>query len=518
VRIDNQLAGSLVDGQFAVNAVSDGEHNIKISGKDGNAEFSFKTTAARAPVISSPVTARNISALVVSTVGGTTNVACNCPEPLKLTVDGRDMGQLGAEPRSLGDLGEGVHKLELGTGDQIHSASLKLGPAPGLEVFLNAERNAGTLIVDTGMADAEVFINDMPARRATDGMLRMPMGAGHYTVRVQKKGYNASDPQQVDIRKNQESRLTFQLTPRDEKAYVAVRGGRPGARVSIDGNAVGAVDKDGQFYSPGLTPGKHSIQMDKDGFEPINIEASLRRGEIKNLSGDDVEMVKVPPPPSPSTKQIQEPNQQPATPAPASAVDPSQRDWDRIKTGSDPRALEAFVTKYPGSPYSAEAGRKLEQIDWDRVRNSDDPAQLQAFLDKHPSSQFVPTARASLEKLNRSRADGERLKADRKAVLDVIKEYASAYGRKDVGRITELYPGLEKPQVNKIREAFKTAQSVHMELRPAGEPQIKGDIATVVCQRTAQYTYPEGIQKPPDDNVTIHLKKNGNAWVVDSIQ
>lgn len=516
VRVDNREAGSLTDGQFTLDSLEDGDHNLTISGPDGEAQVSFKSASARPPVLSSPVRARDISVLVVSTMGGMMSIACNCTEPVELKVDGRDMGRVGAETRSLGDVGEGVHQLHLGSGDQIHSASVKLGQAPALDIFLNAERNAGTLIVETGIKDADVLINNKLARRAADGMVRMPMDAGHYTVRVQKKGYTASQPQNVEIRKNQESRLTFQLTPRDNKAYVAVRDGRPGARVSIDGNLVGTVDKDGGFYSPGLAPGKHSIQMDKEGYEALKFETSLKSGEIKNLSGEEVEMAKVVPPPSAGNKQVQEENHPAANPPQPS--DSAQREWERVRNGSDARAFEAFIGKYPNSPYSADASRKLEQIDWDRVRGSNDPGQLQAFVSKHPDSLFAATARADIEKLNSARAEADRLKSDRNALLELVKEYASAYGRKDVNKIAELYPGLDKQQINTLRKAFKTAQSVRMELRPAGEPQINGNNATVTCQRSTQYTYPEGIQKPPDDSVTIQFKKNGNSWVVESIQ
>lgn len=517
VRIDDHDAGSLVDGQFVLNSVTPGEHSLDVSGPDGQAAFNFKAETAQAPVVSSPVRARNISVLVVNILGGSTRLDCNCSGALKLSVDGRDMGELNNSGRALGDLGEGVHQLQVGAGDDVRTVSLKLGPAPEMQVFLNAERDAGTLVVESEVDNADVFINDKKYKRMMEGLLRIPLDAKHYSVRLEKKGYQPSDTQEVDIKKNQETRLTFELEPSERKAFLAIRGGLPGTRITIDGKNAGTVDGSGKFYSAGVAPGMHSVQLEKDGFEPRKLEAFVQSGEIRNLNTADTQLAKAPSPPTVTSG---------AEPSPAvPTVDPAQRDWDRVRNSSDLKALESYVTKYPDSPFTAEANHKIEQLDWDRVKDTNDPAQLQAFLNRHPSSQFAAVARTSIDTLNnarvdaeRARADDERLRSERRAIVDVLNEYSAAFRNKNVERITALYPNLDKQQVKKLREVFKAAQSVQMDLRPTGEPQINGDFASVVCQRSIQYTFPEGPQKPPNDMVTIQLKKGGNSWVMQAIQ
>jgi serine/threonine-protein kinase len=516
VWLDNRPAGSLQNGQLTLDHVQPGTHTLKAAGPDGEGELTFSANPARVPVPSSPVRGSNIFVLAVSSLAGSTRLDCNCAGPLKLAIDGRASGELSAAGRDLGELGEGVHELALGAGDDVRTLSVRLGAAPALEAFFNAERNTGTLVVESDVDNADVFVNDKHYQRITGGTLRIPLEVNNYTVRVQKPGYLPAPPQSANIQKNHETRVTFNLTPREQKAFLALRGGVPGAQVSIDGKSIGTVDSAGRFRSPAVEPGQHVVQIDKDGYQSRTIKVALKSGETRDLNSDEVLMTKAAPPPSPAVESPPPRASNNSTPTPS--VDPAQRDWERIRNVSDTAALEGYITKYPGSPYAAEASRKLEQLDWDRVRNSNDPAQLQAFLDKHPGSQFATAAHTSIEKFTRARAETEGVQADRKAVLQVINAYASAFQQKNVDKIVSLYPGLDKQQVKKLRDVFKAAQSVRMELQPDGDPQIHNDSASVVCHRTSQYTYPEGIQKPADDTVTIQLRKKGSSWVMESIQ
>ncbi len=517
VWLDSREVGTLKNGQLTLSTLAPGNHALRVSGRDGEADLTFNAEPAQAPAPSSPVRARNISVLTVSTLAGTTRVDCNCEHSISLAVDGRSMGELSQAGRDLGNIGEGIHEFKVGAGEDIRTASVKLEAAPSLDVFVNAERNAGTLVVETNAEGAEVFVNNKPYQRTAGGTLRIPLDAKNYTIRVEKPGYEPVNPQQVDIHKNQETRVTFNLTPKEQKGFVALRGALAGARVNIDGKSIGQVDRNGRFRSPSLPAGQHVISLEKDGYQARKIDANIKSGETVDLSGNDVEMAKVAPPPAPApaTPAKTTAPSTPTPPSPAPAIDPAKADWDRIANSSDPNALRGYVNKYPASPYTAEANRKLEQLDWSRVHDSNDAAQLQAFLSKYPNGQFAAAAHASLDKI---RVSADKSGADRMAVLQTIRDYAAAYESKSVDKLTAVYPGLDKQQVKRLKDVFKTARSVKMTLEPKGDPQIKGDSATVICQRSAEYVYPEGPKKPPDDTVTIQLKKKGSSWVMESVQ
>jgi len=158
----------------------------------------------------------------------------------------------------------------------------------------------------------------------------------------------------VEIRKNEDNRVSFKLTPQDQRAFLAIRGGLPGTSVSIDNKPAGTIDNDGQFYSTALEPGDHVLRIAKDGYLPRTIEAPVEGGEILNISAEQAKLT---------------------------------------KSGSQPAETR------PDSAFAADAKRKIEQLDWKLARDSNDPAQLQAFLDKHPESQYAAAARAAIAKL-----------------------------------------------------------------------------------------------------------------------
>ncbi len=56
-----------------------------------------------------------------------------------------------------------------------------------------------------------------------------------------------------------------------------------------------------------------------------------------------------------------------------------------------------------------------------------------------------------------------------------------------------------------------------MDLKPVGVPSVWGDSASVRCNRSVQFTFCGGIQKPAADTVTIKLVRKGGVWFIDSI-
>ncbi len=507
--LDGRAAGALINGQLALNNVAAGKHSVKVTGPDGDAELDFTVAPAQAPVVGSSVRARNISVLVVSSLGGATHLDCNCAGTQNLVVDGRPFGELTAAGRMLGDLGEGVHELRLGSGDETHTASVKLGAAPVLEVFLNAERNAGTLVVETENADnADVFVNGKKYPNTAGNTLRIPLDAKEYSVRVQKSGYETAAPQQVQIRKNQETRVVFKLTQRVEKAYVAMRGGLPGAQISIDGSPAGTVDADGRFQSPAISAGDHSLVIEKDGYQSRTVPLQLKDGETRRLTAQEVQMAKaaLPPPPTTSAAAAKSPPAQPVTPP----VDAAESDWERVRDSSDRNALKDYIAKYPNSSHLSEANKKLQQFDWDAVKSSTDPKDLQAFLDTHPNGIYSDQARGRLQQV--------KAEADRKAILAIVEKYKVAYERGDVGLLTQIWPTIDKRKAKDLQGFFDSARDVRVQLTTTDGPEIQGDKAKLQSTLTVDYTLRGQAAKPIEANTLFQFRKKDGAWFLDSVK
>ena len=87
----------------------------------------------------------------------------------------------------------------------------KFGAAPMLTAFLKSDVTAGTLIVVANEEDAKVFVNgDEYKRKLQKGQLRIQT-LGQVRVSVAKDGYQAVEPQTVQVKKGQEVRIEFAL-------------------------------------------------------------------------------------------------------------------------------------------------------------------------------------------------------------------------------------------------------------------------------------------------------------------
>jgi ketosteroid isomerase-like protein len=191
------------------------------------------------------------------------------------------------------------------------------------------------------------------------------------------------------------------------------------------------------------------------------------------------------PPPTVATKT--EPAPVPTIKNPPPAPDPAATEWGKVSASHDPNVLGDFIRKFPNTPQAAEASRKLDQLRSDAAR--------------------IASEKASAD-----------LAATRSAIEQTLSRYAQAYRNRDANAITQVWPGLNRQDLKKIQESFKAAKSVDMNLRPEAQPEINGEVAQVVCLRSLQFTFPQGVQKPLQDRVIIHMRKQNGLWVIEKVQ
>jgi hypothetical protein len=89
----------------------------------------------------------------------------------------------------------------------------------------------------------------------------------------------------------------------------------------------------------------------------------------------------------------------------------------------------------------------------------------------------------------------------------------------DIGELLKVWPTLSKDQRNKLKEGFRGAQAVKVNLQDCSFSPISGDTAQVRCSQSMVYTRDGKRQQPTIVSVAILLKKaaNGN-WLVDTVQ
>ncbi len=283
---DGQPVGELKDGQFVLDNVGLGKHTIKVSDRGAEATIDFEVAAAAMPVISSPVATKGLKAVLVSNLGGRGFVRCSF-SPVEVRVDDQPAGRVGADGLNLSSLTQGHHKLTLVEGKDHRDKDVEIGSAPALNVFLNSDRNVGTLLVVTGEDKVRVFLNGKQYRTVTQrGQLRIPnLEVREYAVRVIKDGYQSEPEQRVPIRKGEETTLQFKLRPLPQVASLRIEGALPDTEIVLDGNSLGTVPGDGDFT---VSPGEHTVELRKNGYKPRRIQKHFVAGEAVKLAQSEV--------------------------------------------------------------------------------------------------------------------------------------------------------------------------------------------------------------------------------------
>ena len=285
VILDDRPPADLQDGQFVINNMQPGQHKIKVLSKTGDAAFTLDVAEARQPAITGPVIARNLIAVLVSSMGGKAHVVTN--SPAKLALNGQAEGDASPAGLELTGFRPGVNEIAVGEGKNQRTLSESFGPAPMLTAFLKSDVNSGTLIISTAEDNVRVFLNGKEYPRKTQrGQVRLP-ALGSVEVRVAKDGFDVTPAQTADVKKGSEVRLEFKMQPLPKVASLQIREATPGAEVLLDQKSIGSVGDDGSFAANSVPPGDHIIELRKDQYVPKRMQRQFVAGRTVALLGGD---------------------------------------------------------------------------------------------------------------------------------------------------------------------------------------------------------------------------------------
>ena len=461
VLLDGRLGGDLRDGQYAASGIAPGRHTIQVTGGGTAFQAEWISAVNTVPEILHLSPGKDLDSTMVANAGATGSIACNC-DTRHLTIDGVPTAALtasSAAPVPLKGLKEGARQIALGG----RSLVVDIRPNPALNIFLALDRNVGMLVVETGEDGVKVFLNNRLHRRTTEhGMLRLPLNVGTYEVRVEKEGFLTPEPQTLALAKGEEKPVTFAL--KRVLARLELVGALPGAKVRLDGQALGETDRSGALQHE-VTPGTHTIEVSKDDYEPIRFSEDFRPGKSVRLDRSRLAMSK-------ASKAVP-------------SAEPKQLDaqeWAQIVNRTNPDDFDSFIRNHPGSAHLEQArsratelrqqaqnraAQQAEQAGWDKAdKNSRE--QLQEYLSRFPAGVHASEARAKLDEIDRYAADAlasQRLReqkdqeqakraADEHAILSVLKEFEAAYNRKDLPSLQRLWSGVP---VSRYRQQFREA-------------------------------------------------------------
>ncbi|MGI8960376.1 MAG: PEGA domain-containing protein [Bryobacteraceae bacterium] len=313
VSIDGNAPQDLKDGELVLDNLDPGQHSLKISGRSGEAAFSYDVAEKLTPRVVGLPSASNTMAVLVSTHDGTARLVTNA-EDSDVLLDGKPAGRVGPEGLALDNLGTTDHELQVTQGKDRQRFVLTYTQAPTLTAYIKSDPNAGTVVIIAGQDGADVYINGKLYRRKTEhGQIRIPnLNVGEYNVRVHKQGFIDPPPATVQIKKAEETAAEFHLQPVPEIATLEVKGALPGTMVYVDNELAAAIGADGLVNISNVKPGDHTVELRRDQALSKRFERTFHAGDVAVLSGPDVTLDKVvvenkPVPAPPAAEPIPDP-------------------------------------------------------------------------------------------------------------------------------------------------------------------------------------------------------------------
>jgi len=284
VFLDGEQVGEFVDGEFEIDALTPGEHELQVRDGATRATLRFRSDPGRLPAITG-TNAVNLRLAAAAILGEEAWIFAD-RQDARLAVDGESVSSVTSETGALlAGLEPGFHDIAIGPEDDSNGVAFEAGPQPRLAASFASDLPTGIVYVIAGVDDATVYVNGRPyeRRKTRRGLLRLDPMPGRVKIGVRKDGFITPDDKEVRVRKGATSRVRFELKPEPARAVLRLSGGVPGASVEVDGVGRGRIADNGTLAVAGLTPGSHRITVSRDGYKEKEASVTLEAGQSSEL-------------------------------------------------------------------------------------------------------------------------------------------------------------------------------------------------------------------------------------------
>ena len=305
VKLDDVVAGELVDGVFETEFDEPGEHTISLLSEKSSATIVVRTAHGKAPQLVGPIEERKLPVVLVASFGKIGQVYGSGGGKAMVTFNGDPVGELGSEPLELPSLEKGSHALRFSEGKLAGIMLLDVGPEPAATLFVppsvSAAQEYGTLEVlarepnGNFIQEGVVVIAGGTYRKPRREDLRKGRRApylfpGTYEVHVVGEGYQPSASKEIEISRGMYKRLDFVLEPQIGFAALELSGLPPGTEVLVDGQSAGKIDRNGSLQKR-FPAGNHRIELRglRKVFDPVPVVKDFPASEAPiRLTQDDL--------------------------------------------------------------------------------------------------------------------------------------------------------------------------------------------------------------------------------------
>ena len=290
VILDDQAPTNLQEGRLANDEISlSMDHTFLLTqeGKESLA-FSFRAEPGGMVQLTSPINARDVTAIVISALGSGARVYASNSN-VKGGLKDSTPHEIPQEGLELGGI-TGAAELTLAEGKSRRTIPIDTGNAPTLTITLTNDPGLGTLRVEVRPPDAEIWRDGRKLRPLRAGTNHLEMEPGKHKIRVTKDGFEPLE-RTVELKKGETVPLgLIELRPVVRTASLSVEGATRDAEVLIDGTRRGTVAGDGTFRLDGVPPGMRSIALRKAEFEEKQISRVFAVGQTVHISGADAQL------------------------------------------------------------------------------------------------------------------------------------------------------------------------------------------------------------------------------------
>lgn len=187
---------------------------------------------------------------------------------------------------------------------------------------------------------------------------------------------------------------------------------------------------------------------------------------------------------------------------------PATMEWEKLQNSRDVSALESFRARYPADPNAAAAAARIRGIEWESAASENARASIDRFLRKYPGDAAAREWIAKADAAERAGAEA--------AVLAAVERFRKANETRNVDELIAMRPSLA-PERRRLEQSYRSIRSMKYELSPAGPPVIEATAATVKCRLKVETKMDGGTPPPVDKNVTVKLRRQADAWIIESV-
>lgn len=188
---------------------------------------------------------------------------------------------------------------------------------------------------------------------------------------------------------------------------------------------------------------------------------------------------------------------------------PATMEWEKLVGSRDLIALESFRARFPSDPNAAEAAERIRGIEWETAVSENTRAAVGRFLRKYPGNTAALEWIAKADAADRSSAET--------AVLAAVERFRKANESRNVDELVAVRPSLAAER-RRLEQSYRSIRSMKYDLTPSGAPLIEAAGATVKCRLRVETKMDGGAPPPIDKMVTVKLRRQGDSWIIESVE